>query len=102
MWASPTVEVDLAVLLAVDAVAGGDAVDVEVDRDVGAGLPVALGRQCASVVAEPVPRARAAAGVLVTVMCFSMAARSVTGTSKVTMTGMPTPTVSPSSGATEG
>ena len=40
-------------------------------------------------------------GVLVTVMCFSMAARSVTGTSKVTITGMPTPTVSPSSGATE-
>ncbi len=32
-------------------------------------------------------------------MCFSMAFLSVTGTSKVTITGMPTPTVSPSSGA---
>jgi hypothetical protein len=34
-------------------------------------------------------------------MCFSMAARLVTGMSNVTTTGMPTPTVSPSSGATE-
>ena len=34
-------------------------------------------------------------------MCFSIEALSVTGTSKVTMTGMPTPTVSPCSGATE-
>ena len=34
-------------------------------------------------------------------MCFSKSARSVTGTSKVTMTGMPTPTVSPSNGAIE-
>ena len=42
------------------------------------------------------------AGVLVTFMCFSNDARSVTGTSKVTITGMPTPTVSPSSGATTG
>ena len=35
-------------------------------------------------------------------MCFSNAALSVTGTSKVTITGMPTPTVSPCSGATDG
>ena len=35
-------------------------------------------------------------------MCFSNAAWSVTGTSKVTITGMPTPTVSPCSGATDG
>ena len=35
-------------------------------------------------------------------MCCSNEARSVTGTSKLTMTGMPTPTVSPASGATEG
>ena len=41
-------------------------------------------------------------GAVVTCMCFSMVARSVTGTSKVTITGMPTPTVSPGSGATEG
>ena len=33
-------------------------------------------------------------------MCFSNMARSVTGRSKVTTTGIPTPTVSPSSGAT--
>ena len=31
-------------------------------------------------------------------MCFSNDALSVTGTSKVTITGMPTPTVSPCSG----
>jgi len=42
------------------------------------------------------------AGFAVTVMCFSNDALSVTGTSKVTITGMPTPTVSPASGATDG
>jgi len=36
------VEVELAALLAVDATAGGDAVHVDVDMDVGAGLPVGL------------------------------------------------------------
>ena len=40
-------------------------------------------------------------GVEDTDMCFSIEALSVTGTSKVTITGMPTPTVSPCSGATE-
>ncbi len=40
--------------------------------------------------------------MLVTVMCRWMAFLFVTATSKVTITGMPTPTVSPLSGATEG
>ena len=60
-----------------------------------------LGRQCASVSLSQC-QVPACAGVEVTVMCFSNAALSVTGTSKVTITGMPTPTVSPGSGATEG
>ena len=60
-----------------------------------------LGRQCASV--ELTQRQEPACfGVAVTVMCFSNAALSVTGRSKVTMTGMPTPTVSPCRGATDG
>ncbi len=42
------------------------------------------------------------AGFDVTLMCRSNAAWSVTGRSKLTTTGMPTPTVSPSSGATDG
>ena len=93
-------EVDLAVLLAVDAVAGIDAVDVEVDVDVGAGLPVLLRPVVDLGVAEPVPRAGLGRGGG-DVMCSRSTRRSVTGMSKVTMTGMPTPTVSPGSGATE-
>ena len=42
------------------------------------------------------------AGADVTCMLRSKAALSVTGMSKVTITGMPMPTVSPSRGATEG
>ena len=60
-----------------------------------------FGRQCASVslIQCQVP---GCCGVEVTSMCFSNAARSVTGTSNVTITGMPTPTVSSASGATDG
>ena len=94
-------EVDVAALLAVDAVAGRHAVDVDVDADVGAGLPVALRAPVDLGVADPVPGARLR-GRAVTDMCFSIEALSVTGTSKVTITGMPTPTVSPCSGATDG
>ncbi len=50
-------EVDAARLLAVDAVAGGQAVEVEVDRHVGAGLPVGRGAVVRLGVAHPVPRA---------------------------------------------
>ncbi|MDT4886142.1 hypothetical protein FQZ97_1224560 [compost metagenome] len=42
------------------------------------------------------------AGVAVTFMWRSKLALSLTGRSKVTMTGMPTPTFSPCSGATDG
>ena len=60
-----------------------------------------FGRQCASLSLIQCHEPRCA-GVDVTSMCFSKAALSVTGTSKVTITGMPTPTVSPCSGATDG
>ena len=60
-----------------------------------------FGRQCASVSLSQC-QVPGWAGVGSTVMCFSNAAWSVTGTSKVTTTGMPTPTVSPASGATDG
>ena len=76
-------EVDLAALLAVDAVAGVDAVHVDVDRDVGAGLPVGLRAPVGLVVARASTTSPAAAGSLVTVMFFSNDAWSVTGTSKV-------------------
>ena len=59
------------------------------------------GRQCTSWPLSQCQEPRCW-GTLVTVRCFSIEARSVTGTSKVTMTGMPTPTVSPARGAIEG
>ena len=84
--------------LAVDTVAGGDAVDVGLDRDVGAGLPVVRGRQCTS---ESLIQRQAPfwPDEFVTERCFSMAFLSATGTSKRTMTGIPTPTVEPATGA---
>ena len=62
------------------------------------GFQYELGRQWASRSLSQYHEPRWA-GWLVTAMCFSKVARSVTGRSKVTITGMPTPTVSPSSGA---
>jgi hypothetical protein len=64
-------------------------------------VDLAVLRQCASVSLSQC-QVPGWLGVELTVMCFSMEALSVTGTSKVTMTGMPTPTVSPASGATDG
>ena len=55
---------------------------------------ISLGRQCTSVL-ESQPHDPSWAGVEVTVMCFWNAARSVTGTSNFTTTGMATPTVPP-------
>ena len=60
-----------------------------------------FGRQCASLSVIQCHDARCA-GVDLTTMCFSKAALFWTATSKVAITGMPTPTVSPCSGATDG
>ena len=65
------------------------------------GFQYDLGRQCASLSLSQY-QLPGCCGVEVTDMCFSKLARSVTGTSKLTITGIPTPTVSPASGATEG
>ena len=91
IFASPTWN-DPAVELAVDAVAGGDAVDVDVDGDLGARLPVVRRPPVRLAAGDPAPRALLR-GTDLTVIFFSKAALSFTGTSNRTMTGMATPTV---------